>query len=213
MKLEGNADDFWVWILGANFLLGAGWNPGKSRPKNLRGKFRKFELLSNFYRECLSSQRQVWNFCVFTVFKFLPQLPTNSRASWGRKFRFFAFCGHKLLKACLKAPGLTGYIGDPQAAPPKFRGDQILVQNCPREKFINRSFFQIGLVCRNDSWLKGPKTEKIQDRGESGRKGEKGGEWGGTTEGRRGREGKKRHKRAARRGQRKGKQRSKGGIK
>ena len=70
-----------------------------------------------FVREFLSSRRQtpeVWNFCVFTVFEFLSHLPRNSRASRGRKFQFFVFfvfCGLKLLRACLKAPALTGYVG------------------------------------------------------------------------------------------------------
>ena len=71
-------------------------------------------------REFLSSRRQtpeMSNFCVFTVSEFLPHLPRNSRASRGRKFRFvvsffFVFCGRKLLWAGLKAPGLTGYVGD-----------------------------------------------------------------------------------------------------
>ena len=57
----------------------------------------------------------MWNFCVFTVFEFLSHLPRNSRAFRGRKFRFSVFsvfCGLKLLKACLKAPALTGYVGD-----------------------------------------------------------------------------------------------------
>ena len=27
---------------------------------------------------------------------------------------FFVFCGHKLLRACLKGPALTGYVGDAQ---------------------------------------------------------------------------------------------------
>ena len=73
-----------------------------------------------FVREFLSSRRQtpeVWNFCVFAVFEFLSHLPRNSRASRGRKFRFFVFfvfCGLKLLRACLKAPALTGYVEDAQ---------------------------------------------------------------------------------------------------
>ena len=70
-----------------------------------------------FVRDLLSSQRhipEVWNFCVFTVFEFLSHLPRNSRASRGRKFQFFVFfvfCGLELLRACLKAPALTGYVG------------------------------------------------------------------------------------------------------
>ena len=51
------------------------------------------------------------------LFEFLSHLPRNSRSSRGRKFRFFVvfvFCGLKLLKACLKAPALTGYVGDAQ---------------------------------------------------------------------------------------------------
>ena len=73
-----------------------------------------------FVREFLSSRRQtpeVWNFCVFTVFEFLSQLPRNSRASRGWKFQFFVFfvfCGLKLLRVCLKASALTGYVGDAQ---------------------------------------------------------------------------------------------------
>ena len=51
---------------------------------------------------------------VFTVFELLSHLPGNSRASRGRKFRFFVFCGLKLLRASLKAPALTGYVGDAQ---------------------------------------------------------------------------------------------------
>ena len=59
-----------------------------------------------FVREFLSSRRQtpeVRNFWVFAVFEFLSNLPRNSRASRGQKFRFlvfFVFCGHKLLRAC-----------------------------------------------------------------------------------------------------------------
>ena len=70
-----------------------------------------------FVRDFLSSRRQtpeVWNFCAFTVFEFF-HLPRNSRASRGRKFPFFLFfCGLKLLRASLKAPALTGYVGDAQ---------------------------------------------------------------------------------------------------
>ena len=77
----------------------------------------------NFFWEFLSSRRQtpeVWSCCVFTVFEFLSHLPKTSRASRGRKFRFlgiFVFCGHKLLRASLKAPALTGYVGDAQQVP------------------------------------------------------------------------------------------------
>ena len=31
---------------------------------------------------------------------------------------FLVFCGHKLLRACLKAPALTGYVGDAQLITP-----------------------------------------------------------------------------------------------
>ena len=31
---------------------------------------------------------------------------------------FFVFCGHELLRACLKAPALTGYVGDSQCKTP-----------------------------------------------------------------------------------------------
>ena len=73
-----------------------------------------------FVRDFLSSRRkipEVWKCCVFTVFEFLSHLPRNSRASRGRKFQlfvFFVFCGLRLLRACLKAPALTGYVGDAQ---------------------------------------------------------------------------------------------------
>ena len=69
----------------------------------------------NFFVLPKANSRGIWNFCVFTVFEFLSRLPGNSRASRGRKFRFFVFfvfCGLKLLRARLKAPALTGYVGD-----------------------------------------------------------------------------------------------------
>ena len=55
------------------------------------------------------------NFCVFTVSEFLSHLPRNSRASGDGNsdfLSFFVFRGRKLLWACLKAPALTGYVGD-----------------------------------------------------------------------------------------------------
>ena len=74
-----------------------------------------------FVREFLSSRRQtpeVWSFCVFTVFEFLSHTYREAPlASRGRKFRFFVFfvfCGLKLLRACLMAPALTGYVGGAQ---------------------------------------------------------------------------------------------------
>ena len=52
---------------------------------------------------------------------FCPTYRGNSRASRGRKFQFFVFfvfCGLKLLRACLKAPALTGYVADAQSKNP-----------------------------------------------------------------------------------------------
>ena len=69
------------------------------KPKDVNSKNSNYCPI--FVRELLSSRRQtpeVWNFCVSTVFEFLSHLPRNSRASQGRKFRFFVFfvfCGLK----------------------------------------------------------------------------------------------------------------------
>ena len=70
---------------------------------------------------------EAWNFCVFTVFEFLSHLPRTSRASRGRKFQFFllVFYGHKIFRACLKAPVLTGYVHgffDPETLVSQFWG-------------------------------------------------------------------------------------------
>ena len=73
-----------------------------------------------FVREFLSSRRQtpeVWNFCDFAVFEvFVP--PTEKLPSLlGTEipvFYLFVFCGLKLLRVCLKAPALTGYVRDAQ---------------------------------------------------------------------------------------------------
>ena len=68
--------------------------------------------------EFLSSWRQLprcWFLCVFAVFEFLFQLPRNSRASRDGNSDFLlfwgVFCGQKLLRACLMAPALMGYVG------------------------------------------------------------------------------------------------------
>ena len=104
----------------SNFLSGPDGSRHSSdqHPKDVNSENSNYCPI--FVREFLSSRRQtpeVWNFCVFTVFEFLSHLPGNSRASRGRKFQFFVFfvfCGLKLLRACLKASALTGYVGDAQ---------------------------------------------------------------------------------------------------
>ena len=106
--------------------------PAKSLCASFPGKERKKGAHVNFFGGILGQKgvpiqtifgHKKLAYCffralIFTVFEFLSHLPGNSRASRGRKFRLFlSFCVfgvHKLLRACLKAPALTGYVGDAQ---------------------------------------------------------------------------------------------------
>ena len=59
----------------------------------------------------------MWNFCVFTVFDFCPtyrETPEPPGDGNSNFCLFCLFCGLKLLRDSLKAPALTGYVGDAQ---------------------------------------------------------------------------------------------------
>ena len=58
---------------------------------------------------------EVWNFCAFrSVWIFVPA-PEKLPSLPGTEIQIiFVLCGHKLLRACLKAPTLTRYVRDAQ---------------------------------------------------------------------------------------------------
>ena len=70
-------------------------------------------ILTSLIPKDMNCENLKWN-CLFLECLF--QLLRNSRASGGRKFRFCVFLSFVayLLRACLKAPALTGYVRDTQ---------------------------------------------------------------------------------------------------
>ena len=95
----------------------ASWHSSDQQPKDVNSENSNYCL--EFVSGNVCSPKGKLPRCrisVLTVFEFLSHLLRNSWASrdGNSGFGFFAFCGQKLLWACLKAPTLTGYVGDAQ---------------------------------------------------------------------------------------------------